>query len=152
TVPGGSIETPLFVNVPGFGTLATNVRVRKRAMPVDIQFALGTLADVAIMFAAADPRLYLMPTQAASVTPPSTTAGFTFNLSFNFSFGGGSLAGVLNLTNTGNIETRPLLIVEGPCQNPSITNATATGNPNLTFNLTMASGDKLVIDTDLHTA
>src|SRR5262245_58914288 len=35
TVPGGSIETPLFVNVPGFGTLATNVRVRKRAMPVD---------------------------------------------------------------------------------------------------------------------
>src|SRR4029077_10397584 len=69
---------------------------------------------------------------------------------FNFTFGGGSVAGSLAITNNGNIETKPLLIVEGPCTNPSITNAN-TG-ANLTFKLTMASGDRLVIDTDLHTA
>jgi hypothetical protein len=151
TVPGGSEDTPLFLNLPGWGTLATMARVRKRQMPRDIQLSLGKLGEVAMMFAADDPRWYAA-TQQASVTPPSKTAGFGFPLKFNLSFGGGSVAGSLSVTNAGNIETRPLLIVEGPCSSPSITNVTAEGSPNLTFNLTIASGAKLVIDTDLHTA
>jgi hypothetical protein len=151
TIPGGVVQEPLFVNFPGFGTLATLVRPRKRSMPQDIQYALGELANVVLMFQASDPRWYGTPTQSASVSPPSTTAGFKFNITFPLSFGGGSVAGALTVNNMGNIETRPLLIVEGPCENPSITQA-STGN-NLSFtNLTMSSGDKLEIDTDLHTA
>jgi hypothetical protein len=151
TIPGGSEDTPLFVNLPGWGTLACMARVRKRQMPRDIELSLGKLGKVALLWAADDPRWYA-ETKQASVVPPSKTAGFSFNVKFNLSFGGGSVAGSLAVTNAGNIETRPLLIVEGPCENPSITNITAEGSPNLTFNLTIASGAKLVIDTDLHTA
>ena len=152
TIPGGTTQYPLFMNLPGYGTLASLVRVRKRSIPVDIKFALGNLADVALLFAASDPRWYVTPTKSASVTPPSKTSGFSFPLSFPLSFGGGSLAGSLSVSNTGNIETRPLLIVEGPCTNPSITNDSAPGSPNLTFDLVMPAGSKLEIDTDMHTA
>jgi hypothetical protein len=151
TIPGGSEDTPLFLNLPGWGTLACMARVRKRQMPRDIQLSLGKLGKVALLWAADDPRWYSQ-TQQASVVPPTKTAGFSFPLKFPLSFGGGSVAGSLAVTNAGNIETRPLLIVEGPCESPSITNVTAEGSPNLTFNLTIASGAKLVIDTDLHTA
>lgn len=151
TIPGGSEDTPLFVNLPGWGTLACMARVRKRQMPREIQLSLGKLGKVALLWAADDPRLYAQ-TQQASVVPPSKTAGFSLPMSFNLNFGGGSVAGSLSVTNAGNIETRPLLIVEGPCEDPSITNVTAEGSPNLTFNLPIAFGAKLVIDTDLHTA
>jgi hypothetical protein len=150
TLPGGSTETPLFLSLPGYGTIATLARVRKRSIPVDIKFALGNLADVNLMFASSDPRWYSTPTQTASVSPPSVIAGFSFPLKFPLSFGGGSVAGALSVNNQGNYETRPKLVVEGPCTNPSITNAGS--GANLTFNLVMAAGDRLVIDTDLHTA
>lgn len=151
TVPGGSEDTPLFLNLPGWGTLACMARVRKRQMPRDIQLALGNLGKVAMLWAADDPRWYAQ-TQQSSVVPLNPTGGFSFPMSFPLSFGGGSVTGSLAVTNAGNIETRPLLIVEGPCEKPSITNVTATGSPNLTFNLTVGAGARLVIDTDMHTA
>lgn len=151
TIPGGSEDTPLYVNLPGWGTLACMARVRKRQMPRDVELSLGHLGKVAVLWAADDPRWY-SETQQASVSPPTKTAGFSFNMAFPLSFGGGSVAGSLSITNAGNIETRPLLIIEGPCESPSITNISAAGSPNLKFNLTIASGAKLVLDTDLHTA
>ena len=152
TVPGGLVEQPLFFNLPNFGTLVSMCRVRKRNMPIDIPFALGSLANVVLQFNATDPRLYVTPTIAPSVSPPGTGSGFPFPLTFPINFGGGGVAGSLSVNNTGNIETRPILVVTGPCTNPSITNATAAGSPNLTFNLTMTPGDQLFIDTDFHTA
>ena len=151
TVPGGSEDTPLFVALPGWGVLACMARVRKRQMPRDITLALGGLGKVALLWAADDPRWYAT-TQQSSVAPVNLTSGFSFPLSFPLSFGGGSVTGSLSITNAGNIETRPLLIVEGPCENPSITNVTAENSPNLTFNLTIGAGARLVIDTDMHTA
>ena len=152
TVPGGVTETPLFVNLPAFGTLALMARVRKRSAPIDITAALGNLVSVSLMFSASDPRLYATPTQSATTQPPGTTAGFTFPLTFPVSFGGGVVSGSLSINNAGDIETRPILTVTGPCTNPSITNATAPGSPNLTFNVSLNTGDTLVIDTDFHTA
>jgi hypothetical protein len=151
TVPGGSEDTPLFQALPGWGTLAAMARVRKRQMPRDITVSLGNLGKVALMFAADDPRWYAQ-TQQTTVSPPTKSAGFSFPMSFPLSFGGGSSAGVASVTNAGNIETRPLLIIEGPCENPSITNATAEGSPNLRFNMVVAAGGRLVLDTDFHTA
>jgi hypothetical protein len=152
TVPMGVVEAPLYMNLPGYGTLVSMCRIRKRSIPIDITFALGELASVTLLFAATDPRLYSTPTQSASVTPPGTRTGFSLPLSFPMSFGGGSVAGVLNINNQGNIDTKPILTVEGPCTNPSITLASAGSSPNLTFLLTMAAGDRLVLDTDMHTA
>jgi Siphovirus-type tail component, C-terminal domain len=152
TVPMGVVEAPLYMGLPGYGTLVSMCRVRKRSIPIDIQFALGELAGVTLLFAASDPRLYSTPTQTASVSPPGTSSGFTFPLTFPLSFGGGGVAGVLSLNNTGNIEVKPILTIEGPCKDPSITLASAEGSPNLTFELEMAAGDRLVLNTDMHTA
>jgi hypothetical protein len=151
TVPGGTIQYPLFLNTTTWGTLATLVRVRKRQMPVDITFTLGNLAKVMFLFAGTDPRWYA-PTQQLSVKPPTSVGGFTWPLKWNLKWGGGGYTGALAVNNAGNIETRPILTVEGPCVNPAIQNATATGGPTLTFNLTLNAGEKLVIDTDMHTA
>jgi hypothetical protein len=151
TVPGGTIQYPLFLNTATWGTLSTLVRVRKRQMPVEITFTLGNLAKVMFLFAGTDPRWY-GPTQQRSVKPPASVGGFTWPLKWNLKWGGGGYTGALSVTNAGNIETRPILTVEGPCTNPSIQNATAPGGPTLTFGLTLLAGETLVIDTDMHTA
>jgi hypothetical protein len=151
TIPGGSEDTPLYQCLPGWGTLACMARVRKRQMPRTVEVSLGNLGKVALMFFADDPRWYGEAQQAA-VSPPTKTAGFSFPMKFNLSFGGGSVSGSLSVTNAGNIETRPLLIVEGPCEYPSITNVSVEGSPNLSFDMVIASGAQLVIDTDFHTA
>lgn len=151
TVPTGTVQYPLQVHLPGYGVLTCNARVRKRAIPIDIQFTLGKLAAVTLLFAAADPRWY-GPTQTLSVKPPLSVGGFTWPLKWNLKWGGGGYTGSLAVTNAGNIETRPVLTVEGPCVNPSIQNATAPGGPTLAFNLTLNAGEKLVINTDMHTA
>jgi hypothetical protein len=152
TVPGGSVELPLFLCLPEYGTLATTTKVRKRNMPRDITYVLGNLATVTLLLGCSDPRFYATPTQITTASAASATAGFKFPLTFPLSFGGGSLAGVLSLNNTGDIDTRPILTVNGPCAAPSITNASVAGAPNLTFNVTLNSGERLVIDLDLHTA
>jgi hypothetical protein len=152
TVPGGTVQAPLYFGLPGYGTLVTQARVRKRQMPIDITFSLGNLAGITLLFAASDPRAYGAPTVSSSVVPPNNSGGFGFPLGFPVTFGAGSGSGALSVTNNGDIETRPRLIVEGPCTNPSITLASVEESPNLTFNLAMNAGDRLVLDTDLHKA
>ncbi|HEY1690058.1 MAG TPA: hypothetical protein VGF95_14480 [Solirubrobacteraceae bacterium] len=150
TLPSGMEELPLYMGLPGYGTLATLARVRKRQMPVDITYALGGLAEVTLLFAAADPRWY-GPTEAASTSTTGESSGFSFPFGFDLGFGGGSEVGALQVVNAGTIETRPILVIEGPSLNPSVTNATAPGAPALTFNIALNAGDRLVVDTDMHT-
>jgi len=151
TVPTGTEQYPLQVHLPGYGVLTCNARVRKRQIPVDIQFTLGKLAKVTLLFAAADPRWY-GATQEVSVKPPLSVGGFTWPLKWPLKWGGGGYTGALSVTNAGNFETRPVLTIEGPCVNPSIQNATAPGGPTLAFNLTLGAGERLVINTDMHIA
>jgi Phage tail protein len=148
TLPSGTIEKPLFLSLPGYPILAAMSRVRKRQMPVDIKFALGNLADVTLLFKASDPRWYGETKRAT--TAPTNTPGFKYSHKYAYKYGGGSVAGAVSVANAGNYETRPKLIVEGPCTNPSITNATV--GATLAFAVTLNTGDRLVIDTDMHTA
>ena len=54
------------------------------------------------------------------------------------------------MTNAGNFETRPVITITGPITSPSIV---LDGASTISFsNLTLASGDKLVIDTDSKTS
>jgi hypothetical protein len=151
-VAGGVTESPLWHNLPGWGMLGLMMRARKHNMPIDIQAALGNLASITIQFSGADPRIYAAPTLSASAGLPVPHAGFGFPLLFPLAFGGGTTVGSIVATNSGNMDCRPLLTVTGPCTNPSVQNSSAPGAPYLTFALSMATGDRLVIDTDLHTA
>lgn len=72
--------------------------------------------------------------------------GFGFNLGFNFGFGGtSSTTDGQFFNNTGNRDTPVILTLNGPLTNPVIYNDTV--NKNLDFDIVLASGESLIIDT-----
>ena len=155
TTPGLTTEQPLWFQLPGLPLLAVMCRPRKRTASWDIGFQIGNVAQTTVQFHATDPRIY---TAGSTVTVglPNPAAGMTFPATFPLTFGSTSPSGV-TITNSGNIETRPVLVISGPVTNPSIQNATIPGSPTLTFSnptqtgYTVLAGDQLVIDLDLHT-
>lgn len=99
---------------------------------------------------AEDPRIYSSTLSSATI-PFSAGAltGFGFNLAFNFGFGGAASTDGAFAVNAGNRSTPPLFTINGPCTTPSIRDETY-GNI-LAFNIDLASGETLVIDTKYKT-
>ena len=158
TGPGATAEVPLYAQLPNSSLYAVMCRPRKRTMPVDIRYALGHLAKVAVQFHATDPRVYAAPSLTATVGLPAPSAGMTFPMTFPMTFGSGSGgAGEVTIDNAGNFEMRPVLVITGPVTNPSVENSSLPGAPALTFanpaqtSYTVLAGDQLVIDLDLRT-
>jgi hypothetical protein len=151
-VPGGVVESPLYVNLPQWGTFAMMARVRKHTMPLDIQAAFGMLAGLVVQFSCSDPRLYLAPIMTQSVGLPAPALGMGFPLSFPFTYAAPTTPNVLTATNTGNMDVRPLVTITGPCTSPTIYNDAAPGDPYLTFAMPLYNGDRLVVDFDARSA
>lgn len=155
TTPGLTTEQPLWFQLPGLPLLAVMCRPRKRTIGWDVGFQIGNVGQTSVQFHATDPRVYTAGS-ATSVGLPSPTAGLTFPVTFPLTFGTTPPNGV-TLTNSGNVETRPLLVITGPVTNPSVQNATISGGPTLSLSnpgqtgYTVLAGDQLVIDTDAHT-
>jgi hypothetical protein len=110
-----------------------------------------SMTPVQFTMYAEDPRIYDVNQQ--SITFPIggvVTTGFSFNLIFNLSFGGVS-AGTDGtfVTNFGNRPTPAIFTISGPMDTPTIVNDT-TGD-QLQFNIVLAVGDVLVVDTANHT-
>jgi hypothetical protein len=116
----------------------------------DTAMRLGTVNATFTAFCE-DPRIYSSVQQIGQVQLASaTTSGFGFPLGFPFGFGvttvfsSGSV-----VTNAGNRYAPAVLTIPGPIVNPIIINDT-TGS-TLPFNITLNSGDNLVIDLKAHT-
>ncbi|HEY4452384.1 MAG TPA: hypothetical protein VGN13_12415 [Solirubrobacteraceae bacterium] len=133
------------------GTFACMAKPRKHKAPAELLTAFAKANEANTLFHATDPRWYAMPTKTATVALPAPPGGVTFPLTFNVSFGGGSFGALVTVENNGNFEMRPRLIVTGPCTTPTITNLSIPGAPSLSFNISLASGDTLAIDTDFQT-
>jgi hypothetical protein len=125
---GGVVETPLWFKLPGLPTLCSMVRPRTRADEWDSDVAAAGMWTPSIGFHATDPRLYA---QAQIALSPA---------------GGPSLT--MTVTNAGNCETRPILILSGPLPAASI--QFGFGTPPTVIAMAsgtgIASGDQLVID------
>jgi hypothetical protein len=94
---------------------------------------------------AEDPRLYTADLVSVNVPfAEEGTIGFGFNLSFNLDFGGSSGTDGVFVTNSGNRSTPPLFTINGPCTSPVIRDDTY--GHVLTFNITLAAGETLVVD------
>ena len=149
----GVTEYPLWIQLPasqGFGMVACMARVVKTSRPWDIVADLGQLLRGAVIqFEAADPYFYTAPTLAPSVGLPTPGLGFSFPLTFNWPFGGGSTANQVTVTNTGDVPCWPVLVINGPCLNPTVQNLSIPGNPAITLGLQLQTGDQLVIDCDM---
>ena len=151
--PGGETEYPFWFKLPNLPQLVSMVRVRKRAFPVDLTYSMG-LAKVSLQLVSTDPRLY-GPTKSTTVDLPTPIGGMTFPATFPLSFGGGSATGDLSITNGGNFEMRPILVITGPCTDPKVAND-QTGwsltftNPSQT-GYTLTTGETLTVDLGART-
>ncbi len=99
---------------------------------------------------AEDPRLY--DATLTSVTIPfaeGASLGFGFNLGFNFGFGGSSGSDGVFVTNAGNRSTPPTFVITGPAETPTIRDDTY--GHSLTFNISLAAGETLEVNTQYRT-
>lgn len=104
------------------------------------EFLVGLVAE--------DPRIYstqiYQQTVAANTT--GSLGGRTFDRTYDVSYGGGAPAGGMTVSNLGTTITYPTLIVYGPGNNPTITNATTGQSISLTYSL--SSTEFLQIETN----
>lgn len=123
---GTATQWPLVINDLGTPYLAYG-RIDRVNIPLDKLIRLG-LGKIVLQWILADPRRYNI-----NATGVTILAGQTVPIS-----------------NAGNADTHPLLLVPGPAVTPRIHNLTL--NRVIEFNLTLADGEELVINPDLGTA
>jgi hypothetical protein len=147
TVPQ-AVPLPLVITLPSGRSRQLLCRPRRRTFPVDpnysFRYGLST-----VEFHANDPRWYDTTLQSVTLLPPAAGGGLTFPVTFPLSFGGGSVGNSATVTNAGNFGTRPVVTITGPCSTPSLQNGSGA---TLSFNLTLAAGDQLVVDFGARTA
>lgn len=99
---------------------------------------------------AEDPRLYASTLTTANIPfAVGSSLGFGFNLGFNFGFGGSSGTDGAIVNNLGNRPTPVEFTINGPCDTPSIRDETY--GHALTFAITLAAGESLVVNTQYKT-
>lgn len=108
-----------------------------------------TLATVTfnILLVAPDPRRYATVLQSASVQAAVTLNGITPPLTPPITMPANGKPAVIAAVNNGNFETRPVVQVNGPIQNPSLT-LVDTGQIVSFTGLVLATGQQLIVDFD----
>lgn len=123
------VEEPLVFKRPGRAKRRVNVRCRRRSVPTSYDLANG-LGLVEVEMAATDPRVYSNDEymESAQILPGENSKS-------------------LEVWNEGNLKmgTQPILEIEGPCLNPTISN-NGDGNKQIYINLNVPAGQVLEID------
>jgi hypothetical protein len=110
-------------------------------------------AKITIPLMAPDPRRYSVDTLTTQTGLPQTTGGMSLPLSLPLSVGATLSSGVLRVTNEGNLDTPPTLVVQGPCPPFTLsgrrvdTDGTPHPTGTLRFADAIAAGRSLIIDT-----
>jgi len=138
--PPGKNERMLLVKPLG---MRYDWSTMRRTNQVSIQ--LGAFAE--------DPRIYDSTLINVNLPLGATVfSGFGFNVSFPFGFGGVSTtADAIQIVNTGNRPTPPVITIHGPCDNPRLLNDTVS-KEMLFQGLSLGGSDTLVVDMKNRTA
>lgn len=149
---GLATEQPLWFQLPGMPVLCVMARVRKRDTAWDAEYAAGAVAKPSLALHCTDPRIY---TAGASTTINLGSVGgggLTFPVGpFPVTFGATTPA-TATITNSGTMESRPILVFNGPLTNPWVSNLTAAGSPIVQVSnpyqssYTVLAGDQLLVD------
>lgn len=154
--PTGNVEYPLWLRLPS-GTYGCMARPRKYKGPkLDVMAIRAQAGEANVILHATDPRWYAAPSRSLTVGLPAKLGGVSFGgvgsgIVFPVEFGGGSAGGLLNAENVGEYETRPVIIFTGPCTTPTVANLSVEGAPQLSFEISLAPGDTLEVETDFQT-
>ena len=122
-------ELPLVLQLSGFAggtTVRANCRVRRLAVPVDVDRYQFGVPQVVVEWWATDPRFYADTETSASASVQSPEGvGLTFDATFDLTFGGPLPSGVMNVNNDGNFPAPWVMDLEGPLTDPRIEHVTS---------------------------
>ena len=142
-------EQPLTLQLSGFAggrVVRCNARVRRVAVPVDVDRYQFGVPQLVVEWFATDPRFYADSETSASAEISSPTgAGLTFDVTFDLGFGGAIPAGVVNVDNDGNFSAPWVAEITGPVTNPRV--ESVTGGRTLRLAGSVQAGETLRIDS-----
>lgn len=135
---------PLVVTEPGRPDRRAMVRL---SSPTKVDVFSEYAFDWSIQLVAPDPRRYANDETVLTLTLPAAgSSGLTFPATFPATFPESGLSsGAATATNVGTIATQPTITFTGPLVDPQIANVTQ--GRTLTFNITLSTGDTLIVDT-----
>ena len=146
-VAAAAQESALHVMLPGFAggrIVQADCRVRRSAIPVDVERYRVGAPQLVVEWWATDPRWY--DATVSEITVPvfgTQDNGVEFDVEFDLEFGGVVPRGAAVATNAGNFPAPWTITFTGPVTNPRIEN-TATGQ-RLEFTGTVPGGSTLTI-------
>jgi hypothetical protein len=125
-------------------------QLTRRATPMSQGFR-RSVTGVAMQWVCSDPRRYSLAEHTTEILAPVLTGfgGLTYPLTYPLDYGPPAETGTDYLTNAGDADTSPLIVIRGPVTRPRVVNQT-TGRV-LEADLTVAAGEDLVIDTNAGT-
>lgn len=148
--PGGD-EEPLVFQIPGVADGAKArvwCRPRRRQMPINLEW-FHRIPIAIVEMVATDPLVYANTESEGSATLPSAGGGMTFPETPPITFGTVSTGGTITAVNGGSFDTGITFRVDGPATDPRIESLTA--GKTIAVNITLATGEFLVIDTKART-
>ncbi|MFE4311492.1 hypothetical protein ACFRR6_36165 [Streptomyces sp. NPDC056891] len=123
----------------------------RRSGKLVMQYLTDRLASYSLMVTAPDPRRYATVLQSGDTMLPVTTGGLVPPVTPPVTIVSTSVSGVIDATNTGTFETRPVLVIDGPVNGPRIFAQMPDGTVrSLVYSQSLEDGEQLVIDTDAH--
>jgi hypothetical protein len=140
-----SAETTFAFQRRGKVKQQVGARPRRRRIPNDLAFQMG-FGRATLQLDASDPRIYAQALSSAATGLPSAAGGLTFPATFPLTFGAVSSANTILAVNSGNFAARPLLVMTGPVDTPTVLHTTS--GRYLTFAISLAAGDTLTVDLD----
>lgn len=129
------------------GNPVLTASVRQSGQPV-IEQGVGVWS-FSFSLTAADPRKYVPSATTASTHLPVTTGGLSLPLTLPLVIGATVTSGRISATNEGDMPTRPVFTITGPCPPCSLTHSSGR---RLVIPGAVAAGRTLVLDTDSRTA
>ncbi|WP_062641343.1 phage distal tail protein [Streptomyces maremycinicus] len=140
----GDAERWLAVRLHG-ETLAVRARVSQRVLAADRTYTTQGVSRASVQWYATDPRRYSVTEQTAVTGAPQPESGLTWPLTWPLYWGQAASTGDVNADNGGSAPTHPVITFTGPCTKPTVTDRTSA--QRLRYEIALAAGDELVVDT-----
>lgn len=140
---------PFYYKAPGVDERVLFVKPQGVAYDWDELRRIGS-SKIKFKCFAEDPRIYNAALSQVTIAySTGAMVGFGFPLGFDFGFGSAVVSDSVIVTNMGNRPTPPTFIITGPVNTPIIRDE--TNGHILTFNITLAAGETLTVNTQYKT-
>lgn len=131
----------------GTGAWFAWARVTGLQVPQGAHYRHGPV-ECSVQFTCADPRRYALVEKSATVTLPTSTGGLDYPLDYPLDYGT-SASGSVGADNDGGANTPVVVVFIGPLDTPRLV---ASGRWSLGFDINLAAGESLTVDTAAGTA